>query len=72
MKLRSQSRYRDGTAKSRYGRRRSTVEPAPTFQLSPQPSPLTSSKLYACQVFVERTTATRCSPSVRGRRINGA
>jgi hypothetical protein len=36
-----------------------------TYQLSPQPSPLASQKLYACQVFVERTTATRESGTAR-------
>ena len=34
-----------------------------TYQESPQPSPFSSRKLYACQVLVERTTATRdCVP----------
>ena len=60
MKSRSQSRKRYGTPKSRNGRSRSIVRVAPlTYQLSPQPSPFASQKLYACHVFVDRTTATR-------------
>src|SRR5215216_4984021 len=64
MKLRSQSRKRKGTPKSRNGRSRSTEWIAfETYQESPQPSPLASRKLYACHVLVERTTATRdCEP----------
>ena len=44
----------------------------PAYQVSGWPSPSSSRKLYACQVCVGMTTATRCSPSRRGRRTNGA
>ena len=44
----------------------------PAYQVSPQPSPSESSKLYACQVFVGITTASRTVPSVAGLRISGA
>src|SRR5919198_2781060 len=72
--VRSQSRNLNGTPKSRYGRRRSTLRiELGTYQESPQPSPSESRKLYACQVFVESTTAIRdCDPNRRGRTMNGA
>ena len=44
---------------------------AVTYQESPQPSPSASAKLYAAQVFVESTTATRCEPRRRGLTMNG-
>jgi hypothetical protein len=43
-----------------------------SYQVSPFPSPSASRRLYACQVFVGIMTATRCSPSTRGRTTNGA
>ncbi len=43
------------------------------YQVSPQPLPSESRKLYACHVFVGITTATRLrSPSVVGRITKGA
>jgi hypothetical protein len=51
-----------------------TVLCAPfAYQVSPQPLPSESRKLYACHVFVGITTATRLrSPNVVGRITNGA
>src|SRR5436190_2704000 len=72
--VRSQSRNRNGTPKSRYARRRSTERiELETYHESPQPSPFSSRKLYACHVFVESTTAIRdCEPNRRGRTTSGA
>src|SRR5215510_3125502 len=51
----------------------SSVRKAPfTYQLSPQPSPFASVKLYACQVLVDRTTAILLVPSTAGRTAKGA
>src|SRR3954462_12178161 len=59
--------------KSMNGRVRSIACVRPlTYHEAPQPSAFESVKLYACQVCVASTTATRCRPSARGRTLNGA
>jgi aerobic C4-dicarboxylate transport protein len=62
----------DKAAKMFFGVIRIIVRVAPlTYQLSPHPSPFASQKLYACHVFVERTTAT-CEAGLRLVTTNGA
>ena len=67
-------RHCGGTPRRMYARPRAAVLCAPfAYQVSPQPFPSTSRKLYACHVFVGITTATRlAAPRVVGRTTSGA
>ena len=44
----------------------------PMYHVSPQPSPVASRKLYACQVLVGTMTATRWAAADAARTTSGA
>ena len=70
---RSYALKRGGTPRSRNARVVSTVATvSSSYQVSPSPSRSASRRLYACQVLVGMTTATRCPPSAGGRTTSGA
>ena len=67
-------RHCGGTPRRMNARPSAAVLWAPfAYQVSPQPLPSESRKLYACQVFVGMTTAIRLvAPSVSGWTTRGA